>query len=190
MQRRSQEFLHLGVPNSGDSEESIFTSTSAREATAVEEAVTQKKLSRHSLPSFLVTWMLFNAPRRVSVVTTVLLIVITVLFARRCCSNYNRPTSPARRAHSSKPAVANAVLFIVITFTFARRCQSNRLIYPARRRAHSSKPAVAGLLLWARAGTDTRTDSVPFHRPCCARTECWWTASAVVGEIAASFRRR
>ena len=87
--------------------------------------------------------MLFNAPRRVSVVTTVLLIVITVLFARRCCSNYNRPTSPARRAHSSKPAVA-------------------------------------GVLLWARAGTDTRTDSVPLHRPCCARTECWWTASAVV----------
>jgi len=35
-------------------------------------------------------------------------------------------------------------------------------------RAHSSKPAAAGLLLWAHTGTDSRTDTVPFHRPCCA----------------------
>ena len=29
-------------------------------------------------------------------------------------------------------------------------------------------PTAAGLLLWARAGTDRRTDTVPFHRPCSA----------------------
>ena len=43
------------------------------------------------------------------------------------------------------------------------RC-SNRSITPASR-AHSSKPAAAGLLLWVYAGTDRRTDTVPFHRP-------------------------
>jgi len=33
---------------------------------------------------------------------------------------------------------------------------------------HGSKPAAAGLLLWARAGTDRRTDPVPFHKLCSA----------------------
>jgi len=47
---------------------------------------------------------------------------------------------------------------------FARRCCSNRWISPAGR-AHSSKPVAAGLLLWAHAGTNGRTDTVPFHRP-------------------------
>jgi len=46
----------------------------------------------------------------------------------------------------------------------AGRSCSNRLLYPAGR-AHSSKPAAAGLLLCAHAGTDTRTDTVPFRRP-------------------------
>jgi len=32
----------------------------------------------------------------------------------------------------------------------------------------SWKPAAAGLLLRAHAGTDRRTDTVPFHRPCSA----------------------
>ena len=35
-------------------------------------------------------------------------------------------------------------------------------------RTHSSKPAAAALLLWFHAGTDRRTDTVPFHRPCFA----------------------
>jgi len=46
----------------------------------------------------------------------------------------------------------------------ASRSCSNRSLYPACR-AHSSKPAAAGLLLCAHAGTDTRTDTVPFRRP-------------------------
>ena len=46
----------------------------------------------------------------------------------------------------------------------ARRCCSNRSIPP--RWAHSSKSAAAGLLLCAHAGTDSRTDTLPFHRPC------------------------
>jgi len=33
------------------------------------------------------------------------------------------------------------------------------------RRAHSSKPEAALLLLWAQAGTDRQTYTVPFHRP-------------------------
>ena len=33
----------------------------------------------------------------------------------------------------------------------------------AKRRAHSSKPAAVGLLLWANAGTDRWTDTVPLH---------------------------
>ena len=46
----------------------------------------------------------------------------------------------------------------------ARRCCSNRSIPP--RWAHSSKSAAAGLLLCAHAGTDSQTDTLPFHRPC------------------------
>jgi len=57
---------------------------------------------------------------------------------------------------------------------FAHRCCSRRSTSLACR-AHSSKPAAAGLL-WAHAGTDRRTggrtdrrtDTVPFHRFCCA----------------------
>jgi len=51
----------------------------------------------------------------------------------------------------------------------ARRCCCNRSISPASR-AHSSKPAAAaaGSLLWTSGGTDRRTDTVPFRRPCSA----------------------
>ena len=35
-------------------------------------------------------------------------------------------------------------------------------------RAHSSKPTTAGLLLCAHAGTERRTDTVQFDRPCSA----------------------
>jgi len=47
---------------------------------------------------------------------------------------------------------------------FARRC----CWAPAVHWAHSSKPATAGLLLSAHAGTDGRTDTLPFHIPCSA----------------------
>ena len=49
----------------------------------------------------------------------------------------------------------------------ACRCCSNWSIAPSCR-AYRSRPAAAGLLVWACAGTDRRTDTVPFHRSCSA----------------------
>ena len=46
---------------------------------------------------------------------------------------------------------------------------SSPLISPALW-AHNSKPAATGLLLWTHAGTDERTDAVPFHRPAAPHT--------------------
>ena len=62
----------------------------------------------------------------------------------------------------------NGCKMVVVTLpTFASCCCSNRLISPACW-TQSSKPAALGLLLWARAGTDRRMDTVSFHRPCSA----------------------
>jgi len=67
----------------------------------------------------------------------------------------------------------------------ACRSYNSRSISPTRR-AHSSKSAAAGLLLWAHAGTDRRTDTVPLHRPCCsyhavsANNQGWYCSKSVV----------
>jgi len=67
----------------------------------------------------------------------------------------------------------------------ACRSYNSRSISPTRR-AHSSKCAAAGLLLWAHAGTDRRTDTVPLHRPCCsyhavsANNQGWYCCKSVV----------
>ena len=51
---------------------------------------------------------------------------------------------------------------------FARRTPLLQQSIDISRPAHSSKPAAAGLLLWTHAETHIMTDTVSFHRPCCA----------------------
>ena len=86
---------------------------------------------------------------------------------------YTRPktvthpgTNRARRALTSfmrrTPLTATPRHLRTLT---TRHCSLLHASTDISRRARSSKPAAAGLPLWARAGTDQQTDTVPFHGP-------------------------
>ena len=105
--------------------------------------------------------------------------------ARRCCNN--RSIYPARRAHSSKPAAAGLPLWIHVmhckTWTYILAKASNALRILVLRQEEcfektaKNRSAVGGGRVDVSAasstrenhtGTDRRTDTVPFHRPCSA----------------------
>ena len=85
----------------------------------------------------------------------------TILHGCRVTLSLSKKISPVSTSSLQPTVTSLCPAAYLPTPAFASRCYSNRSISPVRR-AHSSERAAVALLLWAHAGTDRRTDIVPF----------------------------